>query len=59
MAAYVRKTVDVWHVLVDYGQGWEHECSEASRKEAREQVKTYRANQNYPVTFKKVREKKE
>jgi hypothetical protein len=44
-----RKTIDVWRIWVNYGQGWEHECSELTWKEAREQVACYRANCNYPV----------
>ena len=39
-----RKTRDVYHVLTNYGQGWEHEATENSWREAREQMKTYRAN---------------
>jgi hypothetical protein len=44
-----RTTRDEWRLWVNYGQGWEHECSEDSWRAAREQAKTYRANVAYPV----------
>jgi len=53
-----RKTIDVWHVLVDYGQGYEHECTEFHHFAAIEQRRTYRANCPYPVKIKRTREKK-
>lgn len=42
--AYKRKTVDVWHLLTNYGQGWEHECTELTREDARAQRQCYRDN---------------
>ena len=52
-----RTTRDTWHILVNYGQGWEHECTEFSWKDAREQLKCYRENQPaYPVKARKKRE---
>lgn len=55
--AYQRKTEDSYQILVNYGQGWEHECTERTRKEAREQKQTYQANcPEYPV---KIRYKRE
>jgi hypothetical protein len=42
--AYQRKTKTLWFVYVNYGNGWEHELTEDTWKEAREQLKTYRAN---------------
>jgi len=52
-----RTTRDTWQIHVNYGQGWEHECTEFSRKDAREQLKTYRENApEYPVRAVKKRE---
>lgn len=55
---YQRKTRDTWqiHVNYGYGDGWEHECTEMSFHEAREQVKCYRENCNYPVRMVMKRE---
>lgn len=53
-----RKTRDVWHVLVNYGQGWEHELTESSLADARTQRKCYRENcPEYPVRIVKRRER--
>jgi hypothetical protein len=41
---YVRKTVDEWQIWTNYGYGWENETTELTFREAREQVKCYRAN---------------
>ena len=59
MANYQRKTRDRWDILVNYGygDGWEWEISEYTRKEAREQIKSYRENTNYAVRLEKHREK--
>ncbi len=60
MSTYVRKTRDVWHLLVNYGygDGWEHEVTEETRKEAIEQRNTYRENcPQYPVRIVKKRER--
>lgn len=54
---YQRKTRDVWHILVNYGHGWEHETTEMSWREAREQLRTYRANCQYPVRARRRRER--
>jgi hypothetical protein len=57
MSARVRKTRDVWYVYVHYGvHGWEHETTEFTRQDAREVLKTYRANCPYPVKAVKRRE---
>ena len=42
--AYIRKTIDEWHIYTNYGNGWEHELTEMSRKEAMEQMKVYWKN---------------
>lgn len=57
--AYVRKTVDVWRVYVNYGQGWEHECTELSRADVKVNSKAYRESCPYPVRVRKGRERKE
>jgi hypothetical protein len=45
-----RKTRDEWRLWVNYGQGWEHEVSEDTFREARERRKEYRENcPQYPV----------
>lgn len=56
---YHRKTRDVWHILVNYGHGdgWEHECTEMSWREARDQLRTYR--ENVPGVAIKARRKRE
>ena len=41
---YVRKTRDRWDIESNYGYGWDVECSEYTRKEAKEQLKCYREN---------------
>lgn len=39
-----------WHLLVNYGQGWEHEVTEDTRKEAIQRQKEYRENcPEYPT----------
>jgi hypothetical protein len=56
---YTRKTKDVWGLFGYYGTEWEEILTEESKKEALEQLKTYRANENYPFKIKKYREKLE
>jgi hypothetical protein len=47
---YKRRTFDEYQLHINYGQGWEHEISEESRKEAKERIKEYCANcPQYPV----------
>jgi len=41
---YNRKTIDVWTLCLDYGQGWEEETSETSFSEIKLRVKEYREN---------------
>lgn len=52
-----RKTRDTWQIHVNYGQGWEHECTEFSRADAIAQRKTYRENCSYPVRIVAKRER--
>jgi hypothetical protein len=48
--SYKRKTRDEWQLHVNYGQGWEHEISEDSFREARDRRREYRENcPEYPV----------
>lgn len=42
--AYQRKTIDRWDIMSNYGYGWECECSEYTRQEARQRLKEYREN---------------
>lgn len=58
--AYVRKTYDEYQLWINYGQGWEHEISEPSRKEVQQRVREYRENcPQYAVKWKRVRVKVE
>lgn len=41
---YNRKTVDSFEIHVNYGQGWEHECTEWTRHDAVMCKKTYQEN---------------
>lgn len=52
-----RKTRDCWRFYLNYGQGWEHEITEYSRAEMKENRKAYRENCNYPLRIVKGREK--
>lgn len=46
----LRKTDTVWHLMVNYGQGWEHELTEDSWREMRDRLREYRENcPQYPV----------
>lgn len=42
--AYVRKTRDRLDIETNWGYGWEVECSEYTRKEAKEQYRCYVEN---------------
>lgn len=55
---YKRKTKDCYAIEGFYeGYGWDIECYCDDRKDARERLKDYRDNVNYPVRIKKWREK--
>ena len=56
---YIRKTIDRWDIMTNYGYGWECECSEYTYKEARQTLKEYRENISGAVRLEKHREKKE
>jgi hypothetical protein len=55
--AYIRKTVDRWDIMSNYGYGWECECSEYTFKEAKQRLKEYRENGGGCYYLKKRREK--
>lgn len=55
--AYKRKTIDCWRFFLNYGQGWEHEITEYSRAEMKENRKAYRENCPYPLRIRKGRER--
>jgi hypothetical protein len=60
MATRTRKTRDEWQLWINYGQGWEHEISEESFREARERRKEYSENcPEYPTRIKLARVKLE
>lgn len=52
-----RKTVDCWRFYVNYGHGWEHECTELTRAEMQANRKAYRENCPYPLRIKFGRER--
>ena len=55
---YVRKTRDVWELQVNYGQGYEYECTEYSRADAKKTAWEYAVNcPQYPVRIIKKRER--
>ena len=56
--AYIRKTVDRWDIMSNYGYGWECECSEYTYKEAKQRLKEYRENGGGCYRLEKRREKK-
>lgn len=41
---YIRKTIDIYNIITNYGYGEEIECSEYTLKEARERKKEYLEN---------------
>ena len=41
---YERKTIDRWDIETNYGDGWEVECSEYTRAEAKHTYREYRDN---------------
>ena len=57
MSKYVRKTVDCWRFYCNYGCGWEHEITEYSLKDMKENRKAYQENSPYPLKIVRGREK--
>lgn len=56
---YIRKTVDRWDIMSNYGYGWECEYSSYSRTDARERLKEYIENGPGRYRLEKHRERKE
>jgi hypothetical protein len=55
---YIRKTVDEFVILGNYGQGWEELCIETSFSDLKENMKLYRQNEpGIRFTWKKRRVK--
>lgn len=55
---YKRKTIDLWIVQGNYGQGWEDVTSSESYKEARQDLKDYIENDkifSYRLILKRVK----
>lgn len=57
--AYVRKTIDRWDIMANYGYGWDCECSEYTYAEARQTLREYRENGSGTYRLEKHRERKE
>ena len=57
--AYKRKTRDRWDIMTNWGYGWERECSEYTRREARQRCREYVDNcgDRCAVRLEKHREK--
>ncbi len=56
---YTRKTADEWEIQGNYGHGWECVTTEETWKDAKAQVKCYRANESAPFRVVKKRVRKE
>lgn len=54
---YIRKTKDIFEIQGNCGYGWDVETTEENYNDAKEQLKCYRDNVNYPVRIVKKREK--
>lgn len=55
---YIRKTIDMWIVQGNYGEGWEDVTSSENYKEARQDLKDYRENDkiySYRLILKRVK----
>jgi hypothetical protein len=55
VSGYQRKTRDEWEIQSNHGYGWDLECTEETLSDAREQLRTYRANVSVPVRMVKRR----
>lgn len=54
---YIRKTIDVWVIESNFGNGWETETNELTKKAAMSQARIYRENSPYPIRVRKTRER--
>lgn len=52
----VNKFLYVWKLWVNYGQGWEHETTETTRKAFLENRRIYRQECRYPQKWTQARE---
>jgi len=52
-----RKTRDCWRIYVNYGSGWEHECTEYSLNDMKENRRAYSENCTYPIRIVRGRER--
>jgi hypothetical protein len=55
--AYIRKTVDEYRIMTNYGYGWEVENTEDKYTDAKRSLREYRENTNAQVKLKKKRVK--
>lgn len=53
----VRKTIDRWDIMTNYGYGWEVENSEYTYTDAMRSLKEYRENIRGAVKLEKHRER--
>lgn len=53
----VRKTIDRWDIMTNYGYGWEVENSEYTYTDAKRSLKEYRENIQGNVKLEKHRER--
>lgn len=54
---YIRKTVDEWQILGNYGYGWDIVCCYSTYKEAKTDLKLYRENEGGYATFKLIKKR--
>ena len=53
--AYIRKTRDEWHIMTNYGYGWECENVETTLADAKRSAREYRENTKACVRVEKHR----
>jgi len=53
-----RTTIDAWEILCNYGDGWEHECTEFTLRQTKQRLKEYRENSPGSVKSQSTRIKK-
>lgn len=54
--ARINKFLYGFKIQGNYGQGWEDECFEETRKEARQRLREYQENSPYPSRMVQARE---
>jgi hypothetical protein len=55
--SYTRKTKTCWRFFVNYGQGWEHEVTEYTVPEMKDNRQAYFENCKYPLKIVRGRER--